>query len=63
MTPRERSAFNADIEAVRQMALPAAVMLDIRENARLVRRQAAVATSSGTYSRSAGTRSLSFSCS
>ncbi|MCJ2143331.1 hypothetical protein [Methylobacterium sp. E-066] len=41
MTPGERAAFNAGIEAARQMALTAAVTLEVRDDARQVRQQAA----------------------
>ena len=43
MTPRERAAFNAGIEAVRQMALTTAVTIEVRDDAGCVRHQAAVA--------------------
>ncbi|MDP4027077.1 hypothetical protein Q8W71_31290 [Methylobacterium sp. NEAU 140] len=47
MTPGERSAFAAGIEAARQMAVAAAVTLEIREDARDVRQQAAAAALQG----------------
>lgn len=43
MTPRERSAFNEGIEAVRQMAMIAAVTIEVRDDAGRVQHQAAVA--------------------
>lgn len=43
MTPRERAAFNAGIEAVRQMALTTAVTIEVRDDASRVQHQAAVA--------------------
>lgn len=43
MTPRERAAFNAGVEAVRQMALVTAVTIEVRDDASRVRHQAAVA--------------------
>ncbi|MCJ2094075.1 hypothetical protein MKK67_16470 [Methylobacterium sp. J-072] len=47
MTPSERAAFNAGIEAARQMALTAAVTLKVRDDARQVRLQAAAAALHG----------------
>ena len=47
MTPREQAAFNAGIEAARQMALTAAVSLEVRDDAREVRQQAAAAALQG----------------
>ena len=47
MTPRERAAFNAGIQASRQMALTAAVTLEVRDDARQVRQQAAAAALQG----------------
>jgi len=47
MTSRERAAFNAGIKAARQMALTAAVILEVRDDARQVRQQAAVAALQG----------------
>lgn len=47
MTPREQIAFAAGIEAARQMALTAAVSIEIRDDAREVRQQAAVAALQG----------------
>ncbi|MCJ2020160.1 hypothetical protein MKK84_22465 [Methylobacterium sp. E-065] len=44
MTPRERSAYNAGIEAVRQMAMVSAVTIETRDDAGRVQSQAAVAT-------------------
>lgn len=43
MNARERAAFNAGIEAVRQMAMVSAVTLEVRDDAGRVRNQAAVA--------------------
>ena len=43
MTPREVAAFNAGIEAVRQMAMVSAVTLEVRDDAGRVQNQAAVA--------------------
>ena len=43
MTPRERAAFNAGIEAVRQMALTTAVTIEVRDDASRVQHQGAVA--------------------
>ncbi|SFM90777.1 hypothetical protein [Methylobacterium pseudosasicola] len=47
LTARDRSTFNAGIEAARQMALTAAVTLEVRDDARQVRQQAAVAALQG----------------
>jgi hypothetical protein len=47
MTPREQAAFNAGIEAARQMALTAAVTIEVRDDAREVRQQAAAAALRG----------------
>lgn len=47
MTPREQAAFAAGIETARQMALTAAVTIEVREDAREVRQQAAVAALQG----------------
>ncbi|MGU3341620.1 hypothetical protein ACLBXJ_26785 [Methylobacterium mesophilicum] len=43
MNARERAAFNAGIEAVRQMAMVSAVTLEVRDDAGRVQNQAAVA--------------------
>jgi len=43
VTPRERAAFNAGIEAVRQMAMVSAISLEVRDDAGRVQNQAAVA--------------------
>ena len=43
MTPREIAAYNAGVEAVRQMALTTAVTIEVRDDASRVRHQAAVA--------------------
>ena len=43
MTPRERAAFNAGVEAARQMAMVAAITLENRDDAQTVRQQAAAA--------------------
>lgn len=47
MTPREQAAFAAGIETARQMALTAAVTIEVREDAGAVRQQAAVAALQG----------------
>lgn len=47
MTPREQSAFAAGIEAARQAALTAAVTIEVRDDAREVRQQAAAAALQG----------------
>ncbi|MGE8128953.1 hypothetical protein ACQKQD_18430 [Methylobacterium sp. NPDC080182] len=47
MTPRERAAFNQGVEAMRQMAMTAAVTIEIRDDARAVRQQAAAAALHG----------------
>jgi len=47
MTPREQAAFAAGIETARQMALTAAVTIEVREDAGAVRQQAAAATLQG----------------
>lgn len=47
MTPREQAAFKAGVETARQMALTAAVTLEVRDDAREVRQQAAVAALQG----------------
>lgn len=47
MTPREQAAFNAGVEAVRQMAMAAAVTIEVRDDARAVRQQAAAAALHG----------------
>jgi hypothetical protein len=47
MTPREQTAFAAGIETARQMALAAAVSIEVRDDAREVRQQAAVAALQG----------------
>lgn len=43
MTPREQAAFKAGIEVVCQMALTAAVTIEVRDDAGRVQNQAAVA--------------------
>jgi hypothetical protein len=43
MNSRERAAYNAGIEAVRQMALTTAVTIEVRDDASRVQHQAAVA--------------------
>ena len=40
---RERAAFNAGVEAVRQMALTTAVTIEVRDDASRIQHQAAVA--------------------
>ena len=47
MTQREQAAFNAGIEAMRQMALAAAVTLETREDGTGLRHQAAIAALRG----------------
>ncbi|MDP4006526.1 hypothetical protein [Methylobacterium sp. NEAU K] len=47
MTPREISAFNVGIETARQMALTAAVTIEVRDDAGAVRQQAAAAALQG----------------
>lgn len=47
MTSREQAAFNAGVEAVRQMAMTAAVTIEVRDDARAVRQQAAAAALHG----------------
>ncbi|KAB1068191.1 hypothetical protein F6X51_27145 [Methylobacterium planeticum] len=47
MTPRERAAFRAGIETMRQIALLSAVNLEVRDDARELRQQAAVAALQG----------------
>ncbi|MCJ2093117.1 hypothetical protein MKK67_11505 [Methylobacterium sp. J-072] len=47
MTSREQAAFAAGIETARQMALTAAVTLEVRDDAREVRQQAAAAALQG----------------
>jgi hypothetical protein len=47
MTPREQAAFNAGLEAARQAALTAAVSIEVRDDAREVRQQAAAAALQG----------------
>lgn len=47
MTPREQAAFNQGVEAMRQMAMTAAVTIEIRDDARAVRQQAAAAALHG----------------
>ena len=43
MTPRERAAFNAGVEAVRQAALIIAVTIEAQDGSQGLRQQAAVA--------------------
>ena len=47
MTPRERAAFNQGVEAMRQMAMAAAVTIEVRDDASAVRQQAAAAALHG----------------
>lgn len=47
MTPRERAAFNQGVDAMRQMAMTAAVTIEVRDDARAVRQQAAAAALHG----------------
>ena len=58
MTPRERAACNAGVEAVRQMTPITAMTLPLLSGSELNS-----GLPSGAYSRSAGTRSLSFNSS
>ena len=46
-TARERAAFTAGIEAARQMALTSAVTIEVRDDAREIRQQAAAAALHG----------------
>lgn len=46
-TPREQAAFAAGIETARQMALTAAVTIEVREDASAIRQQAAAAALQG----------------
>jgi hypothetical protein len=55
MTTREITAFNAGIEAVRQMALIATMTIEVRDDASRVRHQAAVAA---LQARAEGARDL-----
>lgn len=43
MTPRETAAFNAGIEAARQMAMVAAVSIEVRDDGTELRQRAAAA--------------------
>lgn len=47
MSPKEQAAFAAGIETARQMALTAAVSLEVRDDAGEVRQRAAVAALQG----------------
>lgn len=47
MTPREQAAFSAGIETARQMALTAAVTLEVRDDAGDLRQRAAAAALAG----------------
>jgi len=47
MTRSEQAAFNAGVEAMRQMAMIAAITIENRDDAREVRQQAAVAALHG----------------
>lgn len=47
MTPREQAAFNQGVEAMRQMAMTAAVTIEVRDDAGAVRQQAAAAALHG----------------
>jgi hypothetical protein len=47
MTPREQAAFVAGIETARQMAMTAAVTIEVRDDAGELRQQAAVAALQG----------------
>ena len=43
MTPREQAAFAAGIQAAREAAMTATVLIEVRDDAREVRQQAASA--------------------
>lgn len=47
MTSREQAAFNAGIQTARQMALTAAVTIEVRDDAGDLRQRAAVAALQG----------------
>ncbi|MCJ2023941.1 hypothetical protein [Methylobacterium sp. J-067] len=47
MTPREQAAFAAGIETARQMAMTAAVSIEVREDAGDLRQRAAAAALQG----------------
>lgn len=47
MTPREQAAFNAGVEAMRQMAMTTAVTIEVRDDARDLRQRAAAAALHG----------------
>ena len=47
MTPREQAAFRAGIETMRQMAMAAAVSIEVRDDASETRQRAAVAALQG----------------
>jgi hypothetical protein len=47
MTPREQAAFAAGIEIARQMALTAAITIEVRDDAGDLRQRAAVAALQG----------------
>ncbi|CAA2108986.1 hypothetical protein MBUL_04479 (plasmid) [Methylobacterium bullatum] len=47
MTSRERAAFNAGVNAVRQMAMIAAITIEVREDGRDLRQRAAAAALQG----------------
>jgi hypothetical protein len=47
MTAREIAAFNAGVEAVRQMALIAAITIEARDDAKEIRQRAAAAALQG----------------
>lgn len=47
MTPREQAAFNAGVEAMRQMAMIAAITIETRDDAADLRQRAAAAALHG----------------
>jgi hypothetical protein len=47
MTPSEKAAFNAGVEAMRQMAMVAAVTIEVRDDAAELRQRAAAAALHG----------------
>lgn len=50
MTRREQAAFTAGIETARQMAMTAAVSIEVRDDAQELRQQSAVAALQGLAS-------------
>ena len=47
MTPNEQAAFNAGVEAMRQMAMVAAISIETRDDANDLRQRAAAAALHG----------------